>query len=380
MSSRTKERASRSERSERSEARTPPASSTRPGPTRPRMSKNPGGRIRKARTVARAAAREPASARKGIRMPEPFVGIDVSRDTLDVQVLGGESSRVANTPVACQELAQRLQSAPIDRIVLEATGGYERNVVAALLAAQLPVVVVNPRQVRDFAKAKGILAKTDRIDAWVLAQFAQLIRPELRPLPSDSEQKLHEILARRTQLVQMRVMESNRCQQAHAPQVRASIESHLKFLDQCLEETDQQLDDLIRQSPAWRQKVDLLKTVPCVGDQTARTLVASLPELGAASRHQIAALVGVAPVNRDSGLLRGRRMICGGRAHVRRALYMAALTGARCNPTLRSLYQRLRQAGKPPKLALVACLRKLLTILNAMIRDHKPWNPAPQTS
>lgn len=233
----------------------------------------------------------------------------------------------------------------------------------------------------DFAKALGKLAKTDRIDAEVLARFAQAVRPELRPLLDKSQQNLRETLARRSQLISMRTMESNRLKQAHTKSVRADVESVMAFLDERLAAIDDDLDQLIRDSPAWQEKADLLKTVPGIGDQTAHTLVAELTELGTASRQQIAALVGVAPMNRDSGLLRGCRTTIGGRATVRRALFMATLTATRCNCVIQAHYQKLLAAGKPKKVALVACMRKMLGILNAMLRKRQAWNKiAPQTT
>jgi transposase len=261
----------------------------------------------------------------------------------------------------------------VNRIVLEATGGYERPLVAELLVAKLPAVVVNPRQVRDFAKALGKLAKTDRIDAEVLARFAQAVQPELRSLPNAAEQQLKETLARRQQLLAMRTMESNRLQQASAVTVRKDVKSVLEFLDKRLGRIDDELEQLIKQSPAWQEKARLLKSVPGVGEQTARVLIAELPELGTCSRQQIAALAGLAPMNCDSGKWRGQRHIQGGRAIVRSSLYMATLSAIRRNRLLRPYYVRLRSTGKCGKVALTACMRKLLTILNAMLRDQQPW-------
>jgi transposase len=307
-------------------------------------------------------------------MSAEFVGIDVSKEWLDVHLLSEASSaRFENSAEGQRALVERLVVVSVERVVLEATGGYERLLVAALAAAHLPVVVVNPRQVRDFAKALGQLAKTDRIDAAVLARFAAAVRPELRPLASEDEQKLRETLARRTQLIGMRTMESNRLQQAQTSQVRYDLQAVLRFLEKRLQAIDDELDTLIKASPLWQEKMDLLKSVPGVGDQTARTLVADLAELGTCSRQQIAALVGVAPLNRDSGTLRGRRTTWGGRAVVRCALYMATLSASRWNPTIRAHYECLRKAGKKPKVALVACMRKLLTILNAIMRERTPW-------
>jgi transposase len=264
--------------------------------------------------------------------------------------------------------------------VLEATGGYERPAVAAMLAAKLPVIVVNPRQVRDFARAIGQLAKTDTIDARLLARFATTLQPDIRPLPDEKTLVLQEKLARRRQLVAMRTAESNRLGQTFAPAVHASIQAVLDFLDRQLKDLDDGLDQAIKDTPAWQEKVDLLKGVPGVGDQTARSLVAQLPELGQCSRGQIAALVGVAPVNRDSGAMRGRRTTFGGRASVRTALYMATLVATRHNPKIRAYYQRLVNSGKKKMVALVAAMRKLLIILNAMLRDQKQWRiPAMNT-
>jgi len=313
-------------------------------------------------------------------MTAQFVGIDVSKEWLDVAFLEGPSQRVSNDPQGLQALLKKFQDLVVERVVLEATGGYERLVVATLAAAELPVVVVNPRQVRDFAKATGKLAKTDRIDARVLAAFAHAVRPPVRELPGESGQKLQETLARRSQLIDMRTMESNRLKQARDKRVQADVQAVIAFLNKRLKDIDDDLDQLIRESPAWQEKVDLLKTVPGVGPQTARTLVAELPELGDCSRQAIAALVGVAPMNRDSGKQRGKRMIIGGRGRVRTALYMATLSATKHNPIIRHYYQKLRSAGKPFKVAMVASLRKLLTILNAIVREQKSWQPNLQTT
>jgi transposase len=308
-------------------------------------------------------------------MAEEFAGIDVSKDWLDLHLLAGEAAdRVPNSSAGCQTLVDRLSKLPMARIVVEATGGYERLIVAELAAAGLPVVVVNPRQVRDFARAVGRLAKTDQIDAQVLARFASAVRPEMRPLPDEAEQKLREILTRRSQLLGMRTMELNRLKQAQAKKVRADVESVVAFLNERLQAIDEDLGQFIQQSPAWQEKMDLLKTVPGIGDQTARMLVAELAALGSSSRQQIAALVGVAPMNRDSGSMRGKRTTMGGRAAVRKTLYMATLAATRFNPTIRAHYEHLRKAGKHAKVAIVACIRKLLTILNAMLRDRQPWH------
>jgi transposase len=308
-----------------------------------------------------------------------FVGIDVAKDWLDLQVLNGASQHAANSPQGHQTLVQALRNQPVQLIVLEASGGYERACVAALLAAGLPVVVVNPRQVRDFAKALGLLAKTDKIDAYVLARFAQVIQPPQRTIPDEQTQNLRDLLVRRGQLIDMRTMELNRLQQATTTRVIKDLKSSLEFIEKRLKRLDDEIDEHIRQSPAWQEKVEILQSVPGIGPQTARVLVLDLPELGQCSRQQAAALVGVAPINCDSGQFRGERIIRGGRKNVRSTLYMATLTATRCNNTIRDHYQKLRDTGKPFKVALVACMHKLLNILNAMIRDKHHWNPAPNT-
>jgi transposase len=306
-----------------------------------------------------------------------FAGIDVAKDSLDVALVRGDEEivwQVANTPAGWTELVTACKERAVERIVLEATGGYERRVAAELMAAGLPVVVVNPRQARDFARATGRLAKTDRLDARGLARFAEAIRPPVRPLPDEKAAELQEKLARHRQLIQMRTAESNRLEHARSKPVRNGIQSLLKVVNQQLEELDNDIDQRIEESPAWREKDRLLQSVPGVGPQTARTLLSSLPELGKCSRQEIAFLVGVAPLNRDSGKMRGTRSIYGGRAHVRQALYMATLVATRYNPMIRKHYQHLLQVGKKKKVALVACMRKLLCILNAMLRDQETWN------
>lgn len=306
-----------------------------------------------------------------------FCGIDVSQATLDVAFVRGEeetTQQVANTPAGWTELVAACRAHAIDRVVLEATGGYERRTVAELLAAGLPVVVINPRQARDFAKATGRLAKTDRLDALALAHFAAAIRPPVRPLPDEKTTELQEKLARHRQLVQMRTAEMNRLAQAQSKPVRKSIQTLLKNIEQQLETIDRDIDQRIEECPVWHDKDQILQSVPGIGPQTARTLLCSLPELGRCSRQQIAFLVGVAPLNRDSGKMRGTQSIHGGRGHVRQALYMATLAATRHNPLIRKHYQHLLQLGKKKKVALVACMRKLLCILNAMLRDHETWN------
>jgi transposase len=302
-----------------------------------------------------------------------FVGIDVSKEWLDLQIQGGAAQRFANTTEGHEELVAFLQPLVCERIALEATGNYERRVVTRLLAVGLPAVVVNPRQVRDFARGLGLLAKTDAIDAAVLARFAEVVRPEVRPLADENALKMRETLARRGQLVSMLTMEKNRWKQVQTPRIEKNIRRSITFLEQQIAELDKELDQFIAELPEWRELNALLQSVPGIGPQTARMLIAELPELGNVNRQQIAALVGVAPMNRDSGTMRGQRTIVGGRGRVRSALYIATLVGTRFNTVLQRYYQRLVTQGKRKKLALVACMRKLLVILNAMIRTKQPW-------
>ncbi len=305
--------------------------------------------------------------------PACFVGIDVAKATLDVAARpSGEAWRAGNDEAGIAGVVARLRPLGPALIVLEATGGFETAVAAALAAAGLSVVVANPRQIRDFAKATGQLAKTDALDARVLALFAERVRPEPRALPDEAVRGLDALLTRRRQLLEMRTAEHNRL--GFAPvAVRRDITQHIRWLDRRLRDVDSDLDQAIRTSPVWRAKEDLLRSVPGIGPVVSRTLLGELPELGTLTRKQIAALVGVAPRARDSGTLRGKRMVWGGRAPVRAALYMAALVASRCNPVIRAFYERLRAAGKPAKVALVACMRKLLTILNAMVRNGTRW-------
>lgn len=307
-----------------------------------------------------------------------FVGLDVAKATLDIALRPtGEHWQVANDEPGIAELVARLRRVKPALVVCEATGGFERPVVAALAAAGCPVVVANPRQVRDFAKATGQLAKTDRIDADVLALFAERVRPTPRPLADETAQLLDALLTRRRQLLEMLVAEKNRLGFAPRP-LHGGIREHIRWLERELADVTGEVASLIEASPVWRAKDDLLQSVPGVGPVVSSTLLGELPELGTLSHKQIATLVGVAPLARDSGTLRGKRMVWGGRASVRTALYMAALCGRRWNPQLRVFYDRLRAAGKPKKVALIACARKLLTIVNAMVRDNAWWAvPAP---
>jgi transposase len=279
-----------------------------------------------------------------------------------------------NDEVAIGNLVKNLRTIKPVLIVLEASGGIERSLVRALVAAGLPVTVANPRQVRDFAKATGKLAKTDVLDAQILARFAEAVRPTLRPLPDETTLELRALVSRRRQITAMLTAEKNRLSRAPR-RVQTHIEAHIHWLQSELERYDEELDQAIRQSPIWREQQDLLKSVPGIGSVISRTLLAELPELGCLNRKQIAALVGVAPLNWDSGLMRGRRIIWGGRADVRTSLYMAAVTASRCNSVIRDFYKRLRAAGKPANVALVASIRKLLVILNAIIKNRVPWRP-----
>ena len=303
-----------------------------------------------------------------------FVGIDVSKAQLDVAIRpSGEKQSFANDKVGIKALVKRLAKIGPTLIVLEATGGYERQVTRALVSADLPAVVVNPRQVRDFAKATGQLAKTDSIDAGVLAHFAEVIRPELRPLPDVVTLELRALTARRRQILEMIAAENNRLAMT-SKAVRKHIDAHVHWLEQGLERVEKDLDRSIKQSPIWKENEELLRSAPGIGPVTSHTLLAELPELGTLNRKQISALVGVAPFNRDSGSLKGRRSIWGGRAPVRCALYMATLVATRCNPVIRDFYNRLTAKGKIFKVALVACMHKLLTILNSMIKHKTSWS------
>jgi transposase len=304
-----------------------------------------------------------------------FIGIDVSKATLDVAALpDGESWTVTNDEPGLADLAPRLVALAPVLVVLEATGGFEMLAAITLAKAGLPIAVVNPRQVRDFARAMGQLAKTDALDAGLLAAFAQRVRPDPRPLPDAAAQLLESLLTRRRQLVEMLTAEKNRLGFARGP-VQRDITQHIRWLEQRLADVEGDLQAAVVSSPLYRAKSDLLRSVPGIGPVTTMTLLASLPELGQLSRQQVAALVGVAPLNRDSGTLRGKRLVWGGRAPVRAVLYMATLVGLKHNPVLRRFYDRLRAAGKPFKVAATACMRKLLTILNAMLKYERPWNP-----
>lgn len=312
-------------------------------------------------------------------VPRHCVGIDVAKDQLvlaDTEQAGRPT--FPNTPEGHSQIVRQLQRRHPERIVVEATGGYERALALQLAAAELPVVVVNPRQVRDFARSTGQLAKTDAIDAGILAEFGQRIEPEIHAISGENQLVLQDHVVRRRQLVKMITAESNRLQQAQAEAIRNSIAEVLEMLRRQLTDVDSRIDRLIRDTPIWRETEDLLRTACGVGDVTARTLVAELPELGQCSRNRIAALAGLAPFADDSGTKRGPRRIRGGRAGVRAALDMATLSAVKWNPRIRQHYHHLLAQGKQKKSALTACMRKLLIVLHAMVREQKPWSLTPK--
>ena len=303
-----------------------------------------------------------------------FIGIDVSKERLDIgSYPSGQCQSVTHDDASIQGLVAQWKELRPRLIVLEATGGFERRISRALVSAELRFTIVNPRHVRNFAKATGQLAKTDRMDALILARYAEAVRPAVRPLPDEATEELKALTARRRQIIEMTVAEKNRL--GSAPKaVKKRINIHLRWLEAELARANKDLDQAIRQSPIWKENEDLLQSAPAIGPTVSRTLIAELPELGKLNRKQIAALVGIAPINRDSGKFKGRRSIWGGRSTVRACLYMAALVASRHNPTIHAFYKRLRTTGKCPKVALVACMRKLLTILNAMIKHRTPWS------
>jgi transposase len=302
-----------------------------------------------------------------------YVGIDVAKEHLDIAFgVAGAPERLAYTTEALKTLLERLQALPAVQVIIEATGGLEARLLAELWAAQIAVARINPQRVREFAKASGRLAKTDRLDARLLAQFGMALQPAATPLPSADGQTLAALVSRRRQLVDMRTMEHNRRLSA-PPTLHGRIDKHLAWLDAEIAALEQEISDFIRQTPGWAEKDAVLQSVPGIGHVTACTLLAEMPELGTIDHKKIAALVGVAPFNHDSGRLRGKRFIKGGRYEVRSVLYMAALSATRFNPTIRAFYEHLLAAGKEKKVALVACMRKLLIILNAMLRDNSAW-------
>ena len=302
-----------------------------------------------------------------------YVGVDVSKAHLDVATdPASELQQFTNDPQGIKALVRALEGLAPALVVMEATGGYQLPAALALDAACLPVAVVNPRQVRDFGRAKGVLAKTDKIDASLLADYAATIRPEPRPLPDELSQELKDLVSRRRQIQRMITSETSRLKQASSA-MRRSIQAHIRWLKRELAKLDEHIRRRLEDNPLWRAKDQLLRSVPGVGKATSAVFISSVPELGQLDPKQIAALIGVAPFNRDSGQHRGKRSCWGGRADVRANLYMAALVASQHNPVIRDFYRRLLNAGKPKKVALTACMRKLLTILNAIIRDYQPW-------
>lgn len=310
-------------------------------------------------------------------MKDTYIGIDVSKDHLDVGLANtGHCVRFQNSEQGINELKDYLVELKASLVVLEATGGYETTAVAILAAAQLPVVVANPRQVRDFARSCGKLAKTDAIDAVMLAEYGQRIKPEPRPLPETELLEIKALVVRRSQILQMITTETNRLHLA-SPDIQDDIRAHIVYLKGRVSRIDSDITRTLQECSFWKEQDQIIRSVPGVGPVLSSTLIAHLPELGKLNRRQIALLVGVAPINHDSGRYRGSRRIWGGRGRVRSALYMAALVASRCNPVIREFYCRLVQAGKAKKVALVACMRRLLTIINSMIRSQCAWNQAP---
>lgn len=307
-------------------------------------------------------------------MNKIYVGIDISKDRLDVAISDGRFVQVSNDEGGRGQLRQQLSAESPKLVVMEATAGFEQAIAAELAAAGLNLRIINPRQIRHFAKAAGLLAKTDRLDAQVLMHFAQVMQPEPRTVQSEEVLALQALIGRRRQLIEMLTMEKNRLRLARK-EIKRSLMRVIRTLEQQLKDTDEDLGQMLRECGVWREKVELLESVPGIARVTSVNLIATLPELGTLNRRQISALAGVAPFNRDSGGWQGKRSIYGGRAAARSALYMAAWVGSRHNPVLKAFYQRLRKAGKPAKVALTACMRKLLTIINVMLKEGRCWNP-----
>lgn len=306
---------------------------------------------------------------------ERFVGIDVSKATLDVCIKPvGQTLHVTYDEAGIRQIVECLKEASPTLIVIEATGGLEVRVATELAGKGFPVAVINPRQARDFAKATGQLAKTDQVDAAVLAAFAQVIRPQVRPLKDADTRALDDWVSRRRQLIDIRVQETLRLNTEASTLLQKSLKQHIAWLDKRIAEVDSGLTKRLRESEVWRAKDDLLRSIPGVGNVTTRTLLAKCPELGKLNRREIAALVGVAPLANDSGKHRGKRFVWGGRADVRAVLYMATVSAIRCNDTIKAFAERLKKAGKLPKVVIVACMRKLLTMMNAMLKNNTPWN------
>ena len=307
---------------------------------------------------------------------EKFVGIDVSKATLDMCIEPlGQTLHIAYDEAGVRQVVSRLQEVRPTLMVIEATGGLEVCIATELVSTGLPVAVINPRQARDFAKATGQLAKTDQVDAAVLAAFAKAIRPQARPLKDADTRALGDMVSRRRQLIDMRVQETLRLGTAASKLLQKSLNQHIAWLDKRIAEVDNDLTKRLRESDIWRTKDDLLRSIPGVGPVTTLTMLAKCPELGTLNRREIAALTGVAPLANDSGKHRGKRFIWGGRADVRAVLYMATVSAIRCNDAIKAFAERLKKAGKLPKVVIVACMRKLLTIMNAMLKNHTPWNP-----
>lgn len=338
----------------------------------------PGGEPRICKAGRERGVFSPQGRRKSVSSstPEIFAGIDISKARLEIATCGGvqEEWSVRYDSEGLAGLAQRLVLLQPARVVMEATGGLEAGVSVALACHGLPVVILNPRHAKDFARATGKLAKTDRIDARMLAEFGQKMRPEIRALPEEEQRELDALMMRRRQLGEMIAAEKNRRQQAK-PRIAQEISDHIRYLKERLEKLDEELRERIQKNEAWRAKDSLLQSVPGVGDVLSHTLLASLPELGTLERRKISALAGLAPFNRDSGTLRGRRVTWGGRSSVRQVLYMATLSATRYNPVIRAFFTQLVSRGKPKKVALVACMRKLLTILNSILKYQTPWSP-----
>ncbi len=308
-----------------------------------------------------------------MKTEEIYVGIDVSKKQLDYASTGeAEIWRVPNNEAGIEDIMQRCLELQPQLVVVESTGGFEKKLVSELYGAGVPVVLINPHRVREFARSIGLLAKTDRLDARLLAHYGQAVKPEPTRLPDEKEQLLAALVLRRRQLIENRTAEKNRLETAHKA-MQGNIEAHLKWLDEQIDELDQQIEQFILNDPNFKAKDEILRSVPGIGKVTSSLMLASLPELGHSDRKQIAALVGVAPMNYDSGFFRGKRRIKGGRSDIRTVLYMATISATRFNPVIHDFYQRLLKRGKIKKVAIVACMRKLLTILNAMIRDSLSW-------
>ena len=306
---------------------------------------------------------------------EIFIGIDISKTQMDVAIWDNEETwEFENEAAGWQEMVEIAKELKPSLIVVEASGGIEQRVVAELYLEELPIAIVNPTRVRNFARSTGQLAKTDKLDARLIAHFAQAVRPKVRPLRTAEQEHLNALVTRRRQVVQILTAEKNRRSTTHST-LRKRLQQHIEWLNAELEGLDEEIEQYIKESPSWRKNAALLRSVPGVGPVTASTLLAALPELGTRNRQQIAALVGVAPLNKDSGKMRGKRRVFGGRAPVRRALYMATLVATRVNPVIRSFYEHLLAQGKEKKVALTACMRKLLVILNSMIRTQQTWRP-----